>query len=128
MLLVGAAVLYMVVYGHVFHPGYPQEFYDRHVRAAGPWISIVAGVPIFFFLAERLARRAGSGSGRRSVVALWAIWAIADTAILAAAEGLGGIVRILPLWCLSLLTKLAGIWLGVRFQERRHTTSNRSTL
>jgi hypothetical protein len=115
VLLVAAAVLYMVIYGNVFNPGHPQGFYDRHVRLAGPWISIAAGMPLFFFLARSLVQ---GGSAIRNAVALWAMWAVADTAILIAADGFGGIGRILPLWAASHLTKIAAIWAAVRFQER----------
>src|SRR5437868_1017065 len=51
--LIGATVIYMVIYG-MLNPGYPEEFYQQHVRAAGPIISIVVGIPLFFLLARWL--------------------------------------------------------------------------
>jgi hypothetical protein len=107
ILLISAAVLYMVIYGH-FNPGHPEDFYQRHVRIAGPWISIAAGIPIFFFFARWLARR-----GSYSAVAFWVIWAMLDTSILVAAEGAVAI-GILPFWIASLATKLVSVWAGVR--------------
>jgi hypothetical protein len=111
VLLISAAVLYMVIYGQ-FNPGYPEDFYQRHIRVAGPWISIVVGIPIFFFFARWLARR-----GNYSAVAFWVIWAVLDTSILIAADGAGAIGHILPFWIASLASKLLSIWAGVRFQR-----------
>jgi hypothetical protein len=107
VLLVSATVLYMVIYGH-FNPGHAEDFYQRHVRVAGPWISITAGVPIFFLFARWLARR-----GNYSAVAFWVIWAVLDTSILIAAER-GVELSILPFWIASLASKLVSVWAGVR--------------
>src|SRR5437588_59855 len=79
--LIGATVIYMVIYG-MFNPGHPEEFYQQHVRAAGPIISIVVGIPLFFLLARWLARRAPKGAGQQTAIALWVVWALLDTAIL----------------------------------------------
>src|ERR1700682_1028334 len=109
ILLISATVLYMVIYGH-FNPGHPEDFYQRHVRIAGPWISITVVIPIFFFFARWLARRS-------SAVAFWVIWAVLDTSILIAADGPSAVGHILPFWIASLASKLFSVWAGVRFQR-----------
>ena len=44
-------VLYMVLYGHLINPGHDKAYYDAHVQVAGPYIGIVAGIPLMFFAA-----------------------------------------------------------------------------
>ena len=111
VLLISAAVLYMVIYGH-FNPGHPEDFYQRHARVASPWVSIGAGVPIFFLFGRWLSRR-----GNYSAVALWVSWVVLDTSILVVADGIGAIGHILPFWIASLASKLLSVWAGVRFQR-----------
>ncbi|HAN96940.1 MAG TPA: hypothetical protein DCQ98_05665 [Planctomycetaceae bacterium] len=43
---VAATVLYMVVYGHLIDPGHEASYYEKHVQAAGPYCSIVFGIPL----------------------------------------------------------------------------------
>jgi hypothetical protein len=125
VLLIVSAILYMVVYG-AFNPGHPQEFYERHVNAAGPWISIVCGFPIFFALAYWLARRVtknpaiGKTGVTGSAIGFYAIWAIMDTAFVLAFGGVAGIAGILPIWLASHASKILGVWAGVRFQRSRN--------
>ena len=110
VLLVLASILYMVIYGF-FYPGHPEEFYQQHVRVAGPWISIVAGMPIFFLFARWLAR-----DSVVAALAFFAIWAALDNSILVAIDGASGIWRIFPLWAASHATKLLSVWAGARFR------------
>jgi hypothetical protein len=112
VLLISTAVLYMVIYGH-FNPGHPEDFYQSHARVASPWVSITAGVPIFFLFARWLSRRGIAASA----VALWVIWVVLDTSILIAADGAGAIGRVLPFWIASLASKLLSVWAGVWFQR-----------
>lgn len=60
VLLVAVTIVYMIIYGNL-NPGHAQDYYERHVRVAGPWISIPAGLPIFFVFARWLAKRARPG-------------------------------------------------------------------
>ena len=116
-LLIAAAMLYMVIYG-VLNPGHPEAFYQQHARVASPWVSLAAGIPIFFALGRWLTKRE-----KGSAVSLWAAWAVIDTIILIAAAGFSGIYQILPFWVASHATKFTSAWLGSKSGERtrKHT-------
>ncbi len=45
---VAASILYMAVYGHMIDPGHEAKYYQDHIQIAGPYCSIVAGIPIMF--------------------------------------------------------------------------------
>ena len=127
VVLIAAAVLYMVIYGGL-NPGHPEEFYQRHVRSAAPILSIAVGMPLFFLLARWLARRAAKGAGKANAIALWVVWAVLDTAFLCAAGGVGAIAEILPFWLASYTTKLAGAWAGQNWgQATQSPLSSRKT-
>jgi hypothetical protein len=100
----------MIVCG-ALNPGHPEEYYQHHVRAAGPIVSILAGIPVFFLLAGWQSRKA---KGKAGAIALWMVWAVLDTAILLGLEGPGAIGPILPFWLASHATKFASAWAGAR--------------
>jgi hypothetical protein len=119
ILLIAAAIGYMFVYGTFLNPGHPEDFYQAHVRVAAPWISIAVGLPIFFVSARWLARRSRGPAAMTNAVALWFVWALIDTSILLASDGLEGIRRIFPFWLASYLTKFVGAWMGERTGHRK---------
>ncbi len=45
---IAASILYMILYGYVIAPGHDPKYYQDHIQVAGPYCSIVAGVPIMF--------------------------------------------------------------------------------
>ena len=94
--------LYMVVYGHVIDPGHDKAYYDAHVQIAAPYCSIVAGIPLMFLV--------GWWLGAQPAVVVWLVYAVVDTAIVAAAGALTPRVGIFI--AVSLLTKLAAAYAG----------------
>jgi hypothetical protein len=113
VLLVLSAVLYMVVYGYLIHPGETDAYYEAYARIASPYVAICAGLPIFFLLSRWLARKAPPRALAHAL-ALWVAVVVLDTGILIGMEGFAGIARILPFWLTSHATKLLGAWLGSR--------------
>jgi hypothetical protein len=75
-------VLYMVVYGNVINPGHPQTVYDAHVQRAGPYLSIVFGVPLMYFACLRTARWGAREKAMRTALLIWVVYVAIDAAIL----------------------------------------------
>ena len=47
---VGISFLYVAFYAFVINPGQPPEFYQEYAAIAAPYSSIIAGMPLMFFL------------------------------------------------------------------------------
>ena len=109
---VAASVLYMVVYGHVIDPGHDPQYYNDHIQVAGPYCSIVAGIPLMF-LAGWWVGGWDTAHAVRSALIVWAAYAVIDLAMVIASSM---ILRIGLLIAVSLLTKLAAVYLGAVFR------------
>lgn len=105
---VAISILYMVVYGHVIDPGHENAYYQAHIKKAAPYCSIVAGIPLMF-LAGWWVGSWDVGLGVRSAFIVWLAYAVIDLAIVAAS---GITARIGVLVAVSLLTKLAAVYVG----------------
>jgi hypothetical protein len=60
--LIVLSIICVVVYSYAIHTGESQEFYNAFARASGPWISLIAGGPVFFLVARWIRRRAPSAA------------------------------------------------------------------
>jgi hypothetical protein len=98
---VALSFLYMVVYSYVIDPGHEHAYYEAHAQIAAPYCSIVAGIPLMFLV--------GWWVGLRSALVVWLVYAVIDFAALVA---WGLTVRIGAVFAVSVLTKLAGTYLG----------------
>jgi hypothetical protein len=110
------SVLYMVVYGHLIDPGHEQQYYNAHIQVAAPYCSIVAGIPLMFLAGLWIS---GWWEGKFAVEAaltVWFVYALIDLAALMAA---GWTSRIAMLVAVSLVTKLAAIYVGAVIGARR---------
>ena len=105
---VAITVLYMVVYGHVIDPGHEKAYYDAHVRMAAPYCSIVAGLPLMFFVALWAGGFWGAKLAVPSALIIWGTYAIIDLVSLAAGPSL----RMGVMVAVSILTKLAASYAG----------------
>lgn len=99
--------LYMVLYGHVIDPGHEQAYYEAHAQIAAPYCSIVAGMPIMFFV--------GWWLGIRESLIVWLLYTVIDLGIVIA---LGHAGKLGVLVAASVLTKLGAAWLGALFAQR----------
>ena len=69
---VAITVLYMVVYSYVIDPGHEKAYYDAHVRIAAPSCSIVAGMPLVFFVGSWAGGFWGVELAVQSALVIWA--------------------------------------------------------
>ncbi len=109
VLNVVASVLYMVVYGHLIDPGHPKEYYNEHIKVAAPYCSIVAGMPLMFLAGLWVGGWSGGQLAVKGALVVWFTYAVIDVGVLLAA---GMTAKIAALCSVSLLTKLAAVYLG----------------
>jgi hypothetical protein len=109
ILNVAMSILYMVVYGHLINPGHPNEYYNEHVKIAAPYCSIVAGMPLMFLAGLWVTGWWVGQFGVKAALVVWLAYAVIDLGVLLAA---GMTPKIALLVAVSILTKLAGVWLG----------------
>jgi FtsH-binding integral membrane protein len=104
---IAAAFGWVAIYSHVIDPGQPMATYQAHAQASGPWVSILAGAPIFYAASRWIAR------SRPTALALFAIFAAIDGALLVGMveSWIGAPVILIGL---SYLTKLCVCALGGR--------------
>ena len=107
-----AAVLWVAIYSHVLHPGQPMTVYEQHAQASGPWVSIIAGFPIFYFASRWIARSIPTA------LALFGVFLTIDVFLLLLTGGQSAIA-IMWLIGLSYATKLLACYLGGRHGLRQ---------
>lgn len=110
------SVLYMVVYSYLIDPGHDQQYYDAHIQVAAPYSSIVAGIPLMFLAGYWISGWWEGKFAVESALFVWFVYALIDVAVLMAA---GMTSRLAILVAVSLLTKLAAIYLGAVIGGRR---------
>ena len=104
---IAAAFGWVAVYSAVIDPGQPFATYQAHAQASGPWVSILAGAPIFYVASRWIAR------SQPTALALFAIFVVIDGGLLVGmTESWSGFPFVLV--GLSYVTKLAACALGGR--------------
>ena len=104
---IAAAFGWVAIYSYLINPGQPMATYQAYAQASGPWVSILAGVPIFYAASRWIAKT------RPTALALFAIFAVIDGALLVGmTERWTGAAFVLT--GLSYLTKLGACALGGR--------------
>jgi hypothetical protein len=104
---IAAAFGWVAVYSYFINPGQPMATYEAHAQVSGPWVSLLAGAPIFYAASRWIAR------SRPTALALFAIFFVVDGALL---------VGMMESWTgapvvligLAYLTKLCACALGGR--------------
>ncbi|MFN7732855.1 MAG: hypothetical protein ACK5OB_13195 [Pirellula sp.] len=120
---VAASILYMVFYGHVLDPGHEPQYYQDHIQVAGPYCSIVAGIPILFLAGWWVAGWWQRSLGYRGVFFVWLVYTLIDVSILLIAGmslGMG------TLFIVSFATKLAAGYCGASARLRQPIRSSDS--
>ena len=105
--LIGAAFAWVAIYSHALNPGQPFAVYQAHAQVAGPWVSILMGMPVFFALGRWVL------VNKPSAWTLYGLYLAMDVTVLAAMPVQPGSFPWL-LVALSYLTKLAALALGVQ--------------
>ena len=72
---IAAAFGWVAIYSYLINPGQPMATYQAHAQASGPWVSILAGGPIFYAASRWIAR------STPSALALFAIFLVIDGAL-----------------------------------------------
>jgi hypothetical protein len=104
---IAAAFGWVAIYSYVINPGQPIATYQAHAQVSGPWVSILAGAPIFYAASRWIARL------RPTALALFAIVFVVDGALTVGMTDnwTGAAVGVIGL---SYLTKLGACALGGR--------------
>ena len=102
--------LFMVLYGYVINPGHEESFYQDAANRFGPYVSIIAGIPVMY-IAGVILRRFLRSDGLKVGILAWFIYLVIDVSIVIAA---GQIFNFLPHVVVSFVTKLVAIYLGAK--------------
>jgi hypothetical protein len=104
---IAAAFGWVAIYSYLVNPGQPMATYEAHAQASGPWVSILAGAPIFYAASRWIAKT------RPTALALFGIFFVIDGALLVGMmESWTGAFFLLI--ALSYVTKLCACALGGR--------------
>ena len=113
---VGVSIVYMVVYSYLIDPGHDDQYYREHIKAAAPYCSIVAGMPLMFLAGWWVAGWWEGQFAVKAALAVWLAYVLIDSAVLVAS---GLTTRIAVLFAISFLTKLAAVYLGALVRSHR---------
>jgi hypothetical protein len=106
------SILCVAVYSYAIHTGETQEFYSAFAMRSGPWISLIAGGPVFFLIARWIRRRAGAAAFGTAMALCGVYFAIEATVFLL----WSGESPAMP-WAVVIaasLLKVTGAWIGAR--------------
>ena len=116
---VAASIIYMVVYGYVIDPGHDPQYYNDHIQIAAPYCSIIAGIPLMFLAGWWVGRWWQGEFAVKSALVIWLTYAVVDLTIILLAGGMNSKLAVLV--SISILTKLAAVYLGARFANGQRT-------
>ncbi len=83
---IAAAFAWVAFYSYLVHPGETPAFYQRYAEVASPWVSVLAGGPIFYGICRWIVSRARA-SAWPTAMALFGMFVILDLALVFAAGG-----------------------------------------
>jgi hypothetical protein len=104
------SVLYIVFYSYFINPGHDEGFYQEYASAAAPYCSIVAGIPLFYFVCRWLGGRWEADFAVKSALLVWLVYALIDISIIGATAGFT--VQLAVLAAISIATKFVSAYLG----------------
>jgi hypothetical protein len=55
-----AALIWVGIYSYLIHPGQQLPHYENYARFASPIVSVVVGIPVWFFACRWVGRKAGT--------------------------------------------------------------------
>ncbi len=107
---IAAAFGWVAIYSYLINPGQLMAEYEAYAQVSAPWVSILAGAPIFYAASRWIAR------SRPTALALFAIFLVIDGALLVGMTETwtGASVVLIGL---SFVTKLIACALGGRRVE-----------
>lgn len=57
VVLIAAAFAWVAIYSYLVHPGESSGFYQDYAVRASPWVSLIAGAPVFYFVCRWIGTR-----------------------------------------------------------------------
>ena len=113
---IAAAFAWVALYSYLIHPGETPAFYQRYAQVAGPWVSLLAGTPIFYLVCRWIGSKVPSRAWP-TAMALFGLLVVVDFALVLSA----GVPskRILGFVAASYLLKLVACHLGGRSAARK---------
>jgi hypothetical protein len=117
---IAAAFAWVALYSYLVHPGETQAFYQRHAEASGPWVSLLAGTPIFYLVCRWIGSRAPFRAWA-TAMALFGLFVVVDFALMLPWWPLSP--RLVGFTAASFLLKLVACHLGGRSAARRGAPS-----
>lgn len=64
-----SAFAWVAIYSYLIHPGEEPAYYENYAQSASPVVSVVAGIPCWFFACRWVGRKAGT---RAVAMCVWA--------------------------------------------------------
>ena len=107
--MIALSIICVAVYSYAIHTGETPEFYGEFARVSGPWVSLIAGGPVFFLIARWIRRRAPSGAFDTAMAMAGLYLAIEIAVLLLWPGDASGTI---PFVIGGFVLKLAGAWLG----------------
>jgi len=113
---VAASIGYMVLYSYVIDPGHDPKYYNDHIQIAGPYCSIVAGIPLMFAAGWWVTGWWRRILEMRPAWVVWGAYAMIDLLVLLAA---GMLLAVGVLFLVSFTTKLVAALFGAKLRLAR---------
>jgi hypothetical protein len=110
--LITLSIMCVAVYSYAIHTGETAEFYSAFAKVSGPWVSLIAGGPVFFLIARWIRRRAPAAAVG-TAMALSGFYVAIEVAILLLWPGdSSATLAALPFVIGGFVLKVTGAWLG----------------
>jgi hypothetical protein len=113
--LVISAFAWVAIYSYLIHPGEAASYYENYAQLASPVISVVLGIPYWFFACRWVGQKAGTRAVAMCVWA-WVILFLIDFPLNFLAEQSAYSWMMVAI---SLSTKLLAAYLGGRAALKR---------
>ena len=113
--LVISAFAWVAIYSYLIHPGEAPSNYENYAQSASPVVSIVLGIPYWFFACRWVGQKAGTRAVAMCVWA-WFITFLIDFPLIFLAEQKAYYLLILAI---SHSTKVLAAYLGGRAALKR---------
>ncbi len=106
--LVLSAIAWVAIYSYLINPGHDLAYYQNYAQFASPIVSVVVGIPYFFFACRWVGRKAGT---RAVAMCLW-VWFILFIIDVALVLLGGATAYIWAMVAISHVTKMLAAYFG----------------